>query len=105
MSLKVTKFDFEGSLPAKPVKVANFESEAEDLSNFSNFSYRGDLKNTLVSPSIQTIKNPERILTCSECDYFRPAVNSPNPTQAWGFCGKLDKGRYGAAMACEAILN
>jgi hypothetical protein len=28
----------------------------------------------------------ERILTCYECGHFRPAVNSLNPTQAWGKC-------------------
>ncbi len=49
--------------------------------------------------------SPERVLTCYECDHFRSAVNSPNPTQAWGHCKKRDKGRYGVAMACEAILN
>ena len=47
----------------------------------------------------------ERILTCFECSHFRPAVKSPNPTQAWGHCKKRDKGRYGAAMACEAVLE
>jgi hypothetical protein len=48
---------------------------------------------------------PERVLTCYECDHFRPADNSPNPTQAWGECKKLKKGRYGVATACEAILT
>jgi hypothetical protein len=47
----------------------------------------------------------ERVLTCFECGHFRPAVNSPNPTQAWGHCKKRDKGRYGVATACEAILT
>jgi hypothetical protein len=49
--------------------------------------------------------SPERILTCFECDHFRPAVNSPNPAQAWGHCEKRNKGRYGVAVACEAILT
>ena len=50
--------------------------------------------------------NPqERILTCYECGHFRPGVNSPNPTQAWGHCKKRGKGRYGVATACEAILT
>jgi hypothetical protein len=48
---------------------------------------------------------PERVLTCHECGHFRPAVNSPNPTQAWGHCRKRKRGRYGAAMASEAIMN
>jgi hypothetical protein len=46
---------------------------------------------------------PERILRCNECSHFRPEVNSPNPTQAWGHCRKLDRGRYGVAMGCEVI--
>jgi hypothetical protein len=49
--------------------------------------------------------SPERVLTCYECGHFRPAVNSPNPTQAWGHCKKRNKGRYGVAMACEAIMT
>ena len=49
--------------------------------------------------------SPERILTCYECGHFRPGVNSPNPTQAWGHCEKRGKGRYGVATACEAILT
>ena len=48
---------------------------------------------------------PERILTCYECDHFCPAFNSPNPTQAWGHCRKRDKGRYGVATACGAVLT
>lgn len=46
----------------------------------------------------------ERMLTCFECAYFRPAVKSPNPTQAWGHCQKRNKGRYGVAKTCEAFL-
>ena len=49
--------------------------------------------------------SPERVLTCHECGHFRTADNSPNPTQAWGHCKKRDKGRYGVATACEAILT
>jgi hypothetical protein len=47
----------------------------------------------------------ERVLTCHECDHFRPAANSPNPSQAWGYCKLRGKGRYGAATACEDILR
>jgi hypothetical protein len=47
---------------------------------------------------------PERVLTCHECGYFRPAISSPNPTQAWGYCQKRKKGRYGVATACEAVF-
>jgi DNA primase len=46
---------------------------------------------------------PEHV-TCFECDHFRPAVKSPNPGQAWGHCRKRNKGRYGVATACEALL-
>ena len=47
---------------------------------------------------------PEHIMTCYECHHFRPAI-SPNPTQAWGHCLERNKGGYGTAMACEAILS
>jgi hypothetical protein len=47
----------------------------------------------------------ERILTCHECDHFRPAVTSLNPTQAFGHCEKRNRGRYGCATACEAALS
>lgn len=48
---------------------------------------------------------PERVLTCYECGHFRPAVNSPNPAQAWGHCRKRGKGRYAVATACDAALT
>jgi hypothetical protein len=48
---------------------------------------------------------PERVLTCYECGHFLPAINSPNPTQAWSYCQKHNKGRYGVAVACEAVLT
>jgi hypothetical protein len=47
----------------------------------------------------------ERMLSCFECAHFRPAVKSPNPTQAWGHCQKRNKGRYGVARTCEALLG
>jgi hypothetical protein len=43
-------------------------------------------------------------VTCFDCTHFRPAVKSPNPTQAWGHCQKRNKGRYGVAKTCEAFL-
>lgn len=48
---------------------------------------------------------PERILTCFECDHFRPAANSPNPAHGWGRCEKRNKGRYGVAMGCEVLVG
>jgi len=56
-------------------------------------------------PIEKPAKPTERVLSCFECFHFRLAVNSPNPTQAWGHCRKQNKGRYGVATACEAILN
>lgn len=47
----------------------------------------------------------EHIITCFECDYFRPTVNFPNPTQAWGRCEKRQKERYGCGTACPAALT
>jgi hypothetical protein len=49
--------------------------------------------------------SPERILTCFECGYFRPADPSPKTIQAFGRCEKRKKGRYGCATACEAALK
>ena len=43
--------------------------------------------------------------TCFGCFHFLPADNSPNPTQAWGHCDKRNKGRFGVAAACEAVLT
>ncbi|MBM4274367.1 MAG: hypothetical protein FJ134_07910 [Deltaproteobacteria bacterium] len=50
-------------------------------------------------------QTPERFLTCYECGHFIPAANSLNPTQAWGHCRKRNRGRYGVATACEALLE
>jgi len=48
---------------------------------------------------------PERILTCYECGHFQPAANFQNQTQAWGHCRKRNRGRFGVATACEAIID
>ncbi len=72
----------------------------------------GDLPRTTLCPTPDHVpadkqhpaSPPERILTCFECTHFRPAATSPNPTQAWGLCNKRGRGRYGCAMACEAVL-
>lgn len=47
----------------------------------------------------------EYVLTCHECGHFHPAVNSPNPAQAWGHCEKRNKGRYGVGMGCEGLVQ
>ena len=46
----------------------------------------------------------QRHVTCFECGHFRRAVKSPNPGQAWGYCEKRRRGRFGVATACEALL-
>jgi DNA primase len=46
----------------------------------------------------------ESTFTCFNCPHFRPAV-SPNPTQAWGFCRKRNRGRYGVATACRVMAE
>jgi DNA primase len=56
-------------------------------------------------PEPATVEDTDHITsTCYECGHFCPAVNSPNPAQAWGHCRKRNKGRYGVATACEALL-
>lgn len=99
MSFKVPKFTFEDLLPAKPAKVANRESVD---SNFSDFSK--EIKSNFPSPMILSSQAPSPdALTCFRCGHFRAAVNSPNPTQAWGYCSKRNKGRYGVAIACGGV--
>jgi uroporphyrinogen-III decarboxylase len=50
------------------------------------------------------VRKPQEHVTCFECGHFHPAVRSPNVRQAWGHCHKRNKGRYGVAKTCEAIL-
>jgi len=62
-------------------------------------------KPQVISYLAQRPQATERVLTCYECGHFLPAVISPNPTQAWGHCRRLDRGRFGVAMACEVIMK
>lgn len=42
---------------------------------------------------------------CNNCGHFRPAAQSPDPAQAWGYCHHLGKGRYGMARVCDAFRD
>ena len=44
----------------------------------------------------------ERLLTCGDCPLHEH--DTVNPSEGWGKCLKLNKGRYGCATACEAAL-
>lgn len=46
----------------------------------------------------------DRILTCVDCPHFE-ANHGPNPREAWGFCKKMNRGRYGCATGCEALID
>jgi hypothetical protein len=50
------------------------------------------------------VPSPDHAMTCFKCGHFSPG-QSPNPTQAWGQCHKWGKGRFGCAMACEAVME
>jgi hypothetical protein len=63
--------------------------------------YKGRVINYLAQkPGAQ-----ERVLTCYECSHFQPAAGSPNRSQAWGYCRKRNRGRFGVATACEAVID
>lgn len=63
-------------------------------------------KRQVLSYLAQKPETKERVLTCFDCRHFRPAVNSPNPTQAFGLCEwRRPRGRYGVSTACKYILE
>jgi len=105
MSFKVPKFEFPDLSPSKPAKFANSTKVEENFSNLSKISYVGVPESNTPQPPAHPSQYRDRVLTCYDCGYFRAAINSPNPTQAWGHCRKQGRGRYGAAMACEIILT
>jgi hypothetical protein len=84
----------------------------------AKYKGQGDLDPVQVRPLLAMVKEhkpevkdylarkpqAEKHETCFECVHFLPAVDSPNPGQAWGYCEKRKRGRYGVATACEALL-
>jgi len=81
-----------------------YENEIASVSTISPDSFPLKEHRTEASDHLARKPQPlERRSTCFECSHFRPAVTSPNPTQARGHCEKRQKGRYGVATACEAL--
>jgi hypothetical protein len=78
---------------------------AEERGSFPRTQTLGPVSKHNPEDKVTLTSPPERILTCYECNYFRPAVSSPNPRHAWGHCNKRNKGQYGVAMACEWVLS
>jgi hypothetical protein len=100
--MELNRIGFRFRLQGEVVKVRFEGKDTPDLSQVAPLlalvkEHKAEVINYLA-------QKQERVLTCYECGHFRPAVNSPNPTQAWGHCRKRERGRYGAAMACEAIM-
>jgi len=62
-------------------------------------------KPQVISYLAQKPEAQERVLTCYDCGHFQPAASSPNQSQAWGYCQKRNKGRFGVATACGAVLD
>lgn len=79
------------ALTAMKTATAEYEAEAQDR----RLEDQG--KRSSAAPR-------EHILTCADCPLF-DANLGPNPRQGWGFCRKLEHGRFGCAMACEASLS
>jgi hypothetical protein len=84
----------------------------------AKYKGQGDLDPVQVRPLLALVKEhkaevidylarkpqAQEHVTCFECGHFLPAVGSPNPGQAWGYCENRKRGRYGVATACEALL-
>jgi hypothetical protein len=102
---ELTRIGFRFRLNAEGVKVRFQGRETPNPSRVTPLlALLKEHKAEVVNYLVQKSKAIDRVLTCYECGHFCPAASSPKPDQAWGYCQKRSRGRYGVAMACEEII-